>query len=774
MKKFIKNKGITLIALVVTVIVLVILVGVVINAIMNEGGIFNRAEASAFKAKMSKIAEELDLYNMALMMDSMENGTPLVKINAGELLKEINTDSDSELNLNEEDILDIKKVLESVGNEEEKYVIVYNGELYYVTQTQNDKQAQWCQEIGIKIWDYIKASGIKVVNGNYELVKGVYLCTPKLNTGFTKENTRYIIEKDGNLSVGNWINRRPDDDWYDYANQKWANLYVENNGVESYYVWIPRYVYKVDDEKSVSGNERMDVKFVDTNNCYKNPDNDAVTTWEQLQEQGYQLPEAFWWDNNGNGTEEAEERLPGYWMSKYQLSELTEYTLDFSTAATTNSITIQDIKLNTNKTVAKYTYAINGSIIEEAATGKNYTIKNLAKGNKVINVTALDENGEIIGSMTKIYEVADVNEPDISAFDPSTTFYVYWDEEGNEHNEIPISMDPPTDWYDYTTANWANIVTRNDGLESYYVWIPRYQYALDATSKPEKSYVKFIKGTSTDTDPGYQIPEAFWWDNNGNGEKEEGEQLTGYWMSKYQLTNEENKPRINAEMTATSTIIRINDITGTLVEEFGNNIQYEYYINGKKMTNAKGNSSTEHYEYTNLTNNTTYTINIIARNKTNNAYIGAITKKIKTIEPYKPDVSSFNKDCTYYVEYQENGTEKRTPISASAPENWYDYSKQQWANIVTTGTDEAGNATETYFVWIPRYEYKILADRTNLDTSNRRIDVNFITTDITEENCTPGYQVPEAFWWDNNGNGEKEEGEQLTGYWITKYQLNTN
>ena len=115
--------------------------------------------------------------------------------------------------------------------------------------------------------------------------------------------------------------------------------------------------------------------------------------------------------------------------------------------------------------------------------------------------------------------------------------------------------------------------------------------------------------------------------------------------------------------------------------------------------------------------------------------------------------------------YKEDG-EQRISLNEKAPEEWYDYTKQEWANIVTTN-----GGTESYFVWIPRYEYKILEDRENIDKTNRRIDVNFITTDITNENCTKGYQVPEAFWWDNNGNNIMDEGEQLQGYWMSKYQL---
>ena len=698
-------------------------------------------------------------------------------IYAGDVLKEIIETEQLEIETN--NVKDIRKLLKSIGTTEEKYVIVYEGNLYYVSQSKidnNENQVKWCQDLGIRIWEYQSESntGIKVVNGNYELVNGVYMCTPQLNTGFSKENTRYLKLENGNLVPGNWINKKPDDDWYDYngdensgENIKWANIYVENNGVESYYVWIPRYVYRIDSENQTSGNERMDVKLVDVDNSYIDAETGEKTTWDELQTQGYQLPEAFWWDNDGNNTEDSGEQLPGYWISKYQLTELSTYTVDYTTAATTTSITIQNISVNTTKTVDKYTYAINGTIVYESKNGEDYTIKDLAKGNKAVNVTALDENGEIIGSMTRLYEVAEVNEPDLTKFDPNTTFYVYWDEAGNEHNEIPISMDAPSEWYDYTTANWANIVTRNDGVESYYVWIPRYQYKLDSTS--QRSYVKFIKGTSTDTDSGYQIPEAFWWDNNGDGIQDEGEQLTGYWMSKYQLSTEESTPRMNAEMSAGSNLIRIKDITGTLItdaETNGISIKYEYYINGTKV--HEGTSSTENYVFNGLSENTTYTINIIARNNSTDEYIGAVTKKITTNAPYEPDVSKFNQDVTYYVIYDDNGNEtERISIKEAKPSNWYDYSNQKWANIVTTA-----DGTETYFVWIPRYEYKILSDRTVLSTVNRRIDVNFITTDITNNNCTAGYEVPEAFWWDNNGNETQDEGEQLQGYWISKYQLN--
>jgi len=750
-----KNKGITLIALVVTIVVMIILTATAISTI-NGDGIIGRANEAAFKSNMAAIAEDVAMYNSSLKINNPTSPESALNYNAGDILKEIiqsgTDDSLSQLDAN--DVVDITTISKKVGKKEKKYVMIYNGEMYYVSQSKlknNEKQKKWCEEIGIKVWDgYENAesnTGINNIDGNYENVNGIYLCTPKLNEGYNKNYTRYVkTNSNDKLVVGNWISKKPDSDWYDYKNQKWANIYVESSGVESYYVWIPRYVYKLD-----SGKQRSDVKFVDMDNNYIDTDTNQKTDWATLQSQGYKLPEAFTF---------ADKQIPGYWMSKYQLSELGKYTIDFSTAASATSITIQNISINTTQTIAKYTYALNGRIVHESTSPENYKITGLAKGNKAINVTALNSDGEIIGSMTKLFETAETNAPQLKnekgeyAFDKDTTFYVYWDENGIEHNEVPISKDAPSEWYDYTSANWANIVTRNNGLETYYVWIPRYAYKLDSTS--QRSYVKFLKGTTTKVDAGYKIPEAFWWDKDSDGKRTEDEEIQGYWITKYQLSTEEKTPRINAELSAGSNIIRVKDITGTLIDNANTNgisVKYEYYLNGDlKHTGTEYN---ENYVFEGLTANTTYTVNIIARNSSTNEFIGATTKKITTNDANAPDVSAFDKETTFYV-YWDGDEEKRVSIKKDPPKEWYDYSNQRWANIVTTA-----NNTTTYFTWIPRYEYRILGDRANLDTSNRRIDVTFLPG--TTNTADTGYKIPEAFTFN---------GQELTGYWITKYQLN--
>lgn len=613
-------------------------------------------------------------------------------------------------------------------------------------------------------------------NNTYKLVNGVYINTPFLEN-FNDKYTRYLsVTDDNTLTPANWIFDEEPDNWYDYNNQKWANIYVEAEGVEVYYVWIPRYVYKLDQTT-----QRSDVKFVDVYNNFTDASTGQVTSFKELIAQGYQLPEAFTW-----GDAEATE-ISGYWISKYQLSELEKFNIDYNMAASKFSIVLSNYTNNVADKAKTYTYAINGKIVNNSTTLDEYTFNGLTENQSyIVNVTALDANGTIVGSMTKLLEPTEVNPPKLDEFDPDTTFYVYYDEDGIEHNEIPINKEAPSNWYNYTYSNWANIVTRNDGLETYYVWIPRYQYKLNQTS--QRSDVKFILGTSTTTEIGYQIPEAFWWDKNDNEIADDGEQLTGYWITKYQLTREEKDARITAELSADINCIHVKDINGTLLkmtDSDGNTVdvplKYEYYLDGELK--HEGTSSTENYVYTDLNVNSTYTINIIARNANTNAYVGAITKKITTQNVNEPDLSSFMsndglKNRTYYIVYEGESVKEYIPISQSNPNNWYDYSKSRWANIVVTDGQVSGNTitdatATTYLVWVPRYQYKILQsvnDWSNLNTENARTDVKFISG--TSRNTDSGYQIPEAFWWDKNDDGIEDDGEQLPGYWITKYQLN--
>ena len=69
-----KNKGITLIALVITIIVLIILAAVAINAAFNSGGLFGKANEAA-KAWNTAVGKESD--EISKLLEKLEGSKPV-------------------------------------------------------------------------------------------------------------------------------------------------------------------------------------------------------------------------------------------------------------------------------------------------------------------------------------------------------------------------------------------------------------------------------------------------------------------------------------------------------------------------------------------------------------------------------------------------------------------------------------------------------------------------------------------------------------------------
>lgn len=592
------------------------------------------------------------------------------------------------------------------------------------------------------------------IPGEYTLVNGVYSNVPDL-TGYNQNDTRYLTINGAYLTPGDWIDKEKPENWYDYHNQKWANIYVENKGLDAYYTWIPRYCFKVDNENSVAGNERTDVKFINMDNSYLDADGNE-TTWLELKAQGYRIPAAF----KFNGT-----KIPGYWAMKYTAGDtITPSIINYSMSVNRGKIEVARITLNTTITsanpITKYTFALNGEVketiedAEKVSAIYNQTVQftGMKEGENIVNVTALNARGEIVGSMTKMYVPAKVNPPELDGFNKDTTFYVTYDESGVETSVIPISKDAPEDWYEYGERRWANIVTRNNGLETYYTWIPRYKFMADNTN--QTTDVIFLEGTEgLKQGDLYAIPEAFTF---------AGKPLTGYWAMKY-TAGDNFAPRFDTELTATSNSIKTKGIIGSAVANAGQT--YIYYMDG--VEKYRTTNRWENYEYTELESGKLYTILVEIRNTANNAYIGTIVKQIKTIAPNPPELQGFNPDITYYVKYDADGNEtigdKITNDGSNIPGDWYDYSNKKWANIVVTnGTIVDGKITgatmTTYYTWIPRYQYKITPEQA-AQPAVGRAQVRFLEG-ISNEIDEAGWAIPEAFTFN---------GKPLTGYWAMKY-----
>ena len=218
-------------------------------------------------------------------------------------------------------------------------------------------------------------------------------------------------------------------------------------------------------------------------------------------------------------------------------------------------------------------------------------------------------------------------------------------------------------------------------------------------------------------------------------------------------------------VASSNSSITVQGVTGSGV---ASGQVYNYYINTtERNKNTKPYKTTtnasEHVTFENLKTGVEYTILIEIRT-TAGAYVTSIIKQLEISVPNKPDLTGFNPDCTYYVLYDDAGNEtigeKIKNDGSNMPNNWYDYSKPKWANIVTKGKDSSGKETATYFTWIPRYQFK-------LNSQTQRSEVKFIEgvqggTDSNRTGTVAGYQIPEAF---------KFNGQELTGYWAMKYNV---
>ena len=89
--KFLKEKGITLIALVVTIVILLILAGVSIAMLTGDNGILTQAQNAKNKTEEAERNEKLDLLKQEELINETLNGVEVEQVTdekPGELEKE--------------------------------------------------------------------------------------------------------------------------------------------------------------------------------------------------------------------------------------------------------------------------------------------------------------------------------------------------------------------------------------------------------------------------------------------------------------------------------------------------------------------------------------------------------------------------------------------------------------------------------------------------------------------------------------------------------------
>lgn len=175
--KITKDKGITLIALVITIILMLILVGVTYKVAFSGDGILNTASESKFKAQLSQAIEE---YEYFLHVKSREDvGFEESSLMIGKNGMTYNTRTPEETG-------NIYTVISKAPKEYADSLEVIKGELYY--SNDNEKKQKWAQDLGLKI-------------SPYKIVDGVLLSAND-NLDLFEENTGTLVIPNSVTSIG--------------------------------------------------------------------------------------------------------------------------------------------------------------------------------------------------------------------------------------------------------------------------------------------------------------------------------------------------------------------------------------------------------------------------------------------------------------------------------------------------------------------------------------------------------------------------------------------
>lgn len=136
-----------------------------------------------------------------------------------------------------------------------------------------------------------------------------------------------------------------------------------------------------------------------------------------------------------------------------------------------------------------------------------------------------------------------------------------------------------------------------------------------------------------------------------------------------------------------------------------------------------------------------------------------------------PNLINNTMQAVYWVanEGEDKEQHPQKEIIGDTGENWYNYVEGD--NNTDTKTSHWANAkTEdgSYWVWIPRYEYKILSGEGT--STAGKIVIKFIPTEQTK--ADDGYKIHPAFQ-DGKANNYKrgEWDSELPGIWVAKYEI---
>ena len=359
MQKINKQKGITLIALVVTIIVLLILAGISIATLTGENGLITKTNSAKEKTKQAEAEERVKIEVLGSYGTDGKIDIDLLNNNLKAHITGLTYNGNKLSESNK-----IERLPATVVVDGYKIEIAENGRVTVKGKTGEVKENEF------------------VADGSWN--EELNVNTPKLLEGMTG-----VYWDDNGQEVD--VTKDNQENWYNYSEQKWANAKTEDG---SYWVWIPRYEYKIN-----SNDKTINVKFIKT---------ETITVIDN--DYTYIHPAFTNGTKNNFKNGEWDKEIPGFWVTKYAAGfqectqkitngNIIEPTTDpnkvkysdkkytsYNSSCTTNALS-QELT-NENQQISypvfkPLTYAYN--II---STGDSYTIsQEIAKAKKFYGLT---------------------------------------------------------------------------------------------------------------------------------------------------------------------------------------------------------------------------------------------------------------------------------------------------------------------------------------------------------------------------------------------------
>ena len=286
-KKVLKEKrGITLIALVITIIVLLILAGVSIAMLTGDNGILTQATEAKEKNTIGGEKEQISLALQSLRMKKQaENVTDEITVlELDEQLK-----ADGAKNVEVDNINGYLRV--KYGDSKNEYTVDQSGNI--------ESEGEIIQPENIaKSW--------KVVSK----LDTTWFSYNDLENNKEKVKVNAPILK-GNMKAIKYVGAEADTQ----TGSKWANAMTSDG---SMFVWIPRYAYKITEGYHTNQAGTIEVAFIDTSNKFLNGETGEITTNVEDPEAGKSkwLVHPAFTSNTETGGGFGE--IPGIWVGKFE------------------------------------------------------------------------------------------------------------------------------------------------------------------------------------------------------------------------------------------------------------------------------------------------------------------------------------------------------------------------------------------------------------------------------------------------------------------------